>query len=331
MATITNIFPFSASAAEHLRPFDVRRDLKAVADLVEQCFADTLDPDGERYLQQMRAAASNPGFLRFAAAASEWSSIPMSGYVWVEDGRLVGNISLISYNMLGRRQFLIANVAVHPDYRQRGIARNLTLQAIEHVRQRKIPSVWLHVRENNEAAVRLYTSLGFVERARRTTWYSQAAAPASAPASGVRIVPRRLQDWSLQRLWLARLYPPDLTWHLPLNLKALQPGLLGFSYRMLAAVAVRQFSALLDGRLIGVLSWQAASGFSDPLWLVTDRDFETLAAESLLRHFRQHFSSRRTLSLDYPAHHAALAIQNAGFQEHQTLIWMSLGLETQGS
>jgi hypothetical protein len=93
MATLTNLLS-SSSAQGQLRPFDVRRDLAAVADLVEQCFADTLDPDGERYLEQMRAASRNPGFIHFAAAASEWSSVPLTGYVWEEDGKVVGNLPI---------------------------------------------------------------------------------------------------------------------------------------------------------------------------------------------------------------------------------------------
>jgi GNAT superfamily N-acetyltransferase len=130
-----------------LRPFDVRRDLAAVADLVEQCFADTLDPDGERYLEQMRAASRNPGFIHFAAAASEWSSVPLTGYVWEEDGKVVGNISLIPFALRNQRNYLIANVATHPAYRRRGIAHSLTSQAIEHARRRGAPSAWLHVRQ----------------------------------------------------------------------------------------------------------------------------------------------------------------------------------------
>jgi hypothetical protein len=49
MAAITH--PTTTSSS-HLRAFDVRHDLDAVADLVEVCFADTLDADGRRYIQQ---------------------------------------------------------------------------------------------------------------------------------------------------------------------------------------------------------------------------------------------------------------------------------------
>ncbi len=120
----------------------------------------------------MRAAANNPRVINWASTA-EWSNPAMSGYVWQQDGRIIGNVSLIPYFIRSQRYFLIANVAVHPDYRRQGIARRLTEEAITHARQRSAPATWLHVREDNQAAVELYLSLGFVERARRTTWYNK--------------------------------------------------------------------------------------------------------------------------------------------------------------
>jgi len=56
-------------------PFDIRRDLDPVADLVETCFAETLDEDGKRYVRQMHSAARNPGYLRWASAVADHASI----------------------------------------------------------------------------------------------------------------------------------------------------------------------------------------------------------------------------------------------------------------
>ena len=93
----------SAPQSGNLRPFNVARDLKQVADLVELCFADTLDYDGQRYLRQMRSAARNPGYLRWAGLIAERAPLPLSGYVWVEDGQLVGNLTLIPYYLWSNR------------------------------------------------------------------------------------------------------------------------------------------------------------------------------------------------------------------------------------
>jgi ribosomal protein S18 acetylase RimI-like enzyme len=321
MATITNLI-MPTSASDHLRPFDVRRDLRPTADLVELCFADTLDPDGERYLRQMRSAANSAGLLRWAAATAEWASVPLTGYIWEEDGKLVGNVSLITFILHGRRNYLIANVAVHPDFRRRGIARSLTQRAIEHARQRGAQSTWLHVREENDAAISLYRSLGYNERARRTTWFSQPGIPLDSPPADVTVGPRRARFWQTQKNWLKYHYPPELTWHLPINLNSLRPGITGFLYRILTGAVINQWAAQHGDRLSGVLSWQATQTYADTLWLASSPQEEDTAAFSLLLHARQHLSPRRPLSLDYPAHHANEAIQAAGFRVHQTLIWM---------
>jgi ribosomal protein S18 acetylase RimI-like enzyme len=322
MSTLSNLL-LSAGSQKHLRPFDPRRDLGPVADLVEQCFADTLDPDGERYLQHMRAAAKNPGFLRWASVAAEFSSVPMNGYVWEEDGKIVGNVSLIPFIMRNNRYYLIANVAVNPDYRRRGIARKLTLQAVDHARRRSAPRAWLHVRENNEAAIHLYRSLGFQEQARRTTWYTQREIPSGTQPNGVRVIPRQANHWGAQNKWLARNYPSEVTWHLPFSKSLLRPGLFGFLYRALSGSYTRQWSVLSGNRLLGVLAWQPSGNFADTLWLSTSVEDEEMAAYALLLHARQHLSPRRPLSLDYPAHQAEESLLSAGFYIHQTLIWMS--------
>ena len=92
------------------------------------------------------------------------------GFVWQENGEIVGNISLIPFTTLSRKIVLIANVAVHPDFRRKGIARSLTVAALEQAQSNHIRSIWLQVRDTNESALNLYKSLGFVEKARRTTW-----------------------------------------------------------------------------------------------------------------------------------------------------------------
>ena len=334
MTTITNLLGNTAQSG-HLRPLDVRRDLGGVADLVEQCFADTLDSDGQRYIQQMRSLSRNPGTLNWIGSFSERTYLPLSGYVWEEEKRIVGNLTLIPYHVHQEQTLLIANVAVHPDYRRRGIGYRLTARALEHARQRGIQATWLHVREENEPAIKLYRSLGFLERARRTTWIcdgkssplqDEPARPADHPASAPRVSVgvRRAQDWYEQQNWLHRLYPAEVTWHLSLKTAWLRPGLMGFLQRTFNDINLQQWSAWRGDELLGVLTWNAAHSYADNIWLAADAEHEEEAATALLRYARQQLSPKRPLSLDYPAMHAQLAIQGAGFHAHQTLIWMSV-------
>jgi ribosomal protein S18 acetylase RimI-like enzyme len=333
MTTITNLLGNTAQSG-HLRPLDVRRDLGGVADLVEQCFADTLDSDGLRYIHQMRTLSRNPGTLNWIGSFSERTYLPLSGYVWEEEKRIVGNLTLIPYHVHQEQTLLIANVAVHPDYRRRGIAYRLTAKALEHARQRGIKATWLHVREENEPAIKLYRSLGFWERARRTTWicdskasqlHGEPARPVDQSASIPRLSVgvRRPQDWNDQQNWLRQLYPAEVTWHLSLKAAWLRPGLKGFLYRTFNDINLQQWSAWRGNELLGVLAWNSSHSYADNIWLAADEEHEEEAAKALLCYARGQLSPKRPLSLDYPAAHAQQAIRGAGFYDHQTLIWMS--------
>ena len=85
----------SSATKRNIRPFDLGRDLAAVADLVEQCFAETLDHDGQRFIHNMRAAARRAKGLGRAALAAENFTLQLSGFVWEQDGEVIGNLSLI--------------------------------------------------------------------------------------------------------------------------------------------------------------------------------------------------------------------------------------------
>ena len=101
----------------NIRPLDPRRDLGQVADLVELCFKNTLDPDGKDYIRQMRKAARNP-MVGLTGSALVSGPTQMRGYVWEEDSKIVGNLSLIPFYQRLQKIYLIANVAVHPENRR---------------------------------------------------------------------------------------------------------------------------------------------------------------------------------------------------------------------
>lgn len=323
MATLTNSLG-TTSSDPHLRQFDARHDLSSVADLIELCFRDTLDPDGRRYLQRMRSMASQPRLLRWAASSTEWSNIPFFGYVWEQDGLLVGNASLIPYRLQGKRFYLIANVAVHPHYRRQGIARQLTLQAVRYASQRQASSVWLHVRQENEAAFQLYHELGFRERARRTTWICKDDLLVSPMSAGVKISYARNRHWQEQQHWLLQSYPTELSWHMAFEPEILNPGFLGGVRRILKQAYIQQWSAVRGKEWLGTVSWQFSAGFSNLLWLAAPPHMDEEVVRDLLVYVRQNMTSKRPLALDYPAGQFTSAIQSAGFTTQQTLIWMEL-------
>ena len=131
-----------------------------MADLIELCFESTMDDDGQSYVQQMRRASTDQDFLSWAGRVMESTSMPLAGYVWEEDGKIIGNVSLVFQVHQGRKLAMIANVATHPNYRRHGIGRALTERAMLGARQKGAREIWLQVRHDNPTAIRIYSGPG---------------------------------------------------------------------------------------------------------------------------------------------------------------------------
>lgn len=63
------------------------------------------------------------------------------------------------------------NVAVHPDYRRKGIAEQLVVSLENELKNRESTCLTLEVRVSNEPAKSLYDKLGFAEVGRRKNYY----------------------------------------------------------------------------------------------------------------------------------------------------------------
>ena len=63
------------------------------------------------------------------------------------------------------------NVAVHPDFRRRGIAETLVNELVQHLKVRGSHCLTLEVRASNTPAIALYEKLGFTDIGRRKNYY----------------------------------------------------------------------------------------------------------------------------------------------------------------
>jgi ribosomal protein S18 acetylase RimI-like enzyme len=321
-------FTISARAGQHanLRPLSILRDLPAVADLIEMCFSSTMDNDGRRYVQDMRRAGNDNSFLKWANRAAESTSLPLTGYVWEENGKVIGNASLVPFRNNKQRVYLIANVAVHPDHRRKGIARALTERAMRHAREKKVYNIWLHVREDNPGAIELYTKLGFVERARRTSW--QAATDLYAPTlkTDIAITNRHPRDWQTQINWLTRLYPTPLSWHRNWTFASLRPGFFNWLYLLFIDMNIRQWTALRKDYMEASLSW-IPDGRGESLFPAVNERSDPDALTALLLQARRDLSPYYPkIAMEFPSSLFDGAILAAGFKSLRTLIWMQATL-----
>lgn len=160
------VYPASAGlnkiADNGIRPFDIGQDLRPVAELIANAFAHELDQRGISALREMRVMSHFSSVIKILNRSTGEFDDYFGGFVWVEEGKVVGNVTVQRAERSGGR-WQIANVAVAPIYRGRGISRQLMQRALNHIRDEGGKHAVLQVYENNFVARSLYQSLGFEE------------------------------------------------------------------------------------------------------------------------------------------------------------------------
>lgn len=145
-----------------IRPFDIGRDLRPVAELIADAFAQELDQRGSAALREMRIMSHVGALLKLLnRSTGEFDDI-FGGFVWVESGKVIGNVTVQRADSSGVR-WQIANVAVAPPYRGRGISRQLMLRALDYIRENGGDWAVLQVYAQNSIARNLYSHLQFEE------------------------------------------------------------------------------------------------------------------------------------------------------------------------
>lgn len=206
------------------RPLNVNRDTGPVLDLLDVVFGPFLDAAGRRRSgERVSFGGESPLWSRLDFAAR--GLVP--GFVWEEDGRIVGNVTLMASPLPGR--FLIANVAVHPGYRRRGIGRGVMLESISHIRRQHGREVLLQVEQANQGAIKLYAELGFATLGTMNHWEAQVSRlrpPALGTGQLPDIRPLAASEWHRAlELDLAAI-PADLNWPVPPSPAKYRSGLL---------------------------------------------------------------------------------------------------------
>ena len=216
-----------------LRPLNPTRDLRAVAELLRVAFQDEIGQQEATWLREMETIGTFTPLAWLMGQVSDALGGMLSGFVWEEDGQIVGNVTI---SRLSAESWLISNVAVHPDYRRRGIARRLMETSLDWIRARNARWVILQVRHDNEAAKHLYRDLGFVVVDTTTElhrWGVPTVRSRSAP-TGYELRPWRVGD-GRQVYALARTLKSDLALEItPLRPRDFEIGWLG---RLLDGVA----------------------------------------------------------------------------------------------
>ena len=329
MGIMNAVIRISDLQSTPIRPLNMAKDLDRVADLVEMCFPIYLDRDGQTYIRQMRETARELRGMPWLAHLAGSGNASSTGFVWEEGNKILGNLSLITIQHAGRPMKLIANVAVHPEHRRRGIARALTDRALTYLHQRHESPVWLQVRDDNPAAINLYRNAGFVDQVYRTTWRARPQdlksdhAPHRQPAFFLR---RIKGDWTLQEKLLAVAYPFNIRWNLPVDFQRFVPGILQGLTNFMDGYALKHWRLEHRGKLMGVITWQKTTTYANNLWLALPEPIEAEYLPFALQEVSRRLAKEHPVSINYPAGRARALFESLGFEQLHTLIWMKLQL-----
>lgn len=281
-----------------------------VADLIEVVFRGDLDPFGLRMVREMRAMGK-AGYLGWALNRLLLPPAARpQGFVWEEDGRVVGNASLLTVNGFPER-WVLANVAVGPGYRRRGIGRQMVEAAIDQALRRGATTLYLQVERDNGPARLLYQQFGFEDLTTRTTWRRPAGAPAESASPRSVIRPRRRAEWARQWELAAAVFPEGLFWPYPLD-----PGF----FQAAAAPGRRHWLAWDGDRLLGSLTIREGRLVRMVILALPEAQGEL--EQDLIAFGLSMTHGRKPVAIEYLADIASVSFQDLGFRAERTLTWM---------
>jgi ribosomal protein S18 acetylase RimI-like enzyme len=320
-----------------LRPFNALSDLKPVAGLVELAFGDALDPTSQEMLREMRALAwlLGPAFWLFEALHSPLADL-FGGFVWVEEGNIVGNVT-VHLQRGSRRGWFISNLAVHPEHRRQGVARRLLMAGLESAQAKGATRISLEVRPDNVPARRLYSSLGFRQVDSTTTMHMRrphTTARVDAVGYSLEVVPPAEGQELL--LFAEETLSPEAREILPLReedyWRSLPQRVMGGMGDLLRGRFTYRLAARREGELGGVALLRTGSfGLPHSLSLVVHPEHRTQVEELLLTETLSILASASSHSLHArirPSYGYAVEVcKRLGFEEKETLDLWTLELE----
>ncbi len=316
-----------------LRPMEPSRDLAEVARLIQIAFADELDRAGRAALREMRNMSRLGPLLWWLDRASIEFSELLSGFVWVEDGRIVGNIT-VSRAAPGSHRWIISNVAVAEPYRGQGIARALMDAAIELICEWGGKVITLQVRDNNAPALHLYRSLGFQE-VFGTAYLRLDRVPVVEPHrfDSARLRSRHFTPSDARKDYelACTATPEKVQIEQPVRLARYRLGFeqtLGDWIRYLAGGG-RNLRLVLenDGRFEATITAEPGTWWLESrIFLAVHPDSRSQVEKELVSHALHHLRRwpRRITLVRHPTYHpeGIEALKFFGFREERTLVWM---------
>ncbi len=198
-----------ATLAGHMRKMKLT-EFDRMIDLGEVAFAEDQAREGRSMRDELKGIQSMVPVLRFLFKINPSMEDHFYTLVWEVDQKFVAGVT-VSQQGGDKTRWYIANVATHPDFRGKGLARKLVSAGIDHIRERGGQRALLQVRSDNTPAYQLYRSLGFAQLESETILKGQPVTRSIAPLpAGYTLRVLSDKDWQPLYALAARLASPEM-------------------------------------------------------------------------------------------------------------------------
>ena len=324
----------TASAAKRphpgARPINLNTDIPQILKLLEICFGTQVGFEGQHFYTGSGGAMQQPAFLWRLNPAAQKLSL---GFVWEENGRIVGNVTVLTTQIPGR--YLVVNVAVHPDQRRRGIARQLMHNVHQMVHDRNGSEIMLQVVKSNEAAVNLYKTLQYTSLGSMTSWYAPISRlrqplPAQDNNQEPSIRELRRQEWREAYHLDLSVLPPDLHWPEPPEPNMYKSGFWRKTVDFFNGRSMENWVATQNKQLTGLATILSEWGRTHVAGIRVHPEWQGQLERPLLAKLirRLYYLPRRNVRIDHPDNdtYTGELLREANFQPKRTLTHMRLKL-----
>lgn len=245
-----------------IRPFDLRHDLNGMIDLIEVAFAEDEARLGQSLRAEFQSARKMLPLVLILERISDTFRHNFDGFVCEDQGRIIALVNAARAG-LNKKRWEIGNVATHPDYRGKGLARQLVNRCIEHARQYGAEICVLDVRDDNQPAYKLYESLGFLHYDSNIDLKLETLPQVQALPlpDGYSLRTMKFTEWQPRYDLAVRETPPEVQEFLPVNISDYRLTLIERAMQPLAIKLQKidsyRWAVEKEGKLVGYVSLTA--------------------------------------------------------------------------
>ncbi|MFX0115426.1 MAG: GNAT family N-acetyltransferase [Candidatus Hodarchaeota archaeon] len=240
-----------------IRPLSIRRDHEGLCDVIELSFKEDLEEIGMDFREELGSLKKIEPLLRFLGLFSKSMRHIIGGFVYEDQGQIISTV-FVNKRGMDASQWIIRNLATHPDYRRQGLARELIKTAVEHAASHGAEVCTLEVRSDNTSAYDLYRNQGFTHFDSLITLKLEKFPEVEVVATEEYMIHEKKKIKQADAYDLAvRATPAEVAEFLPVNKKQFsEPRFLGWIepiFMKFLRFVEHNFVAELDGKIVGAV------------------------------------------------------------------------------